>query len=103
MTRSLSFIGRDHRPAAGVGAVSSFVIAKKPRASLIGRVVVFCREKSWRATLVPGAVPFRVRSTEMDKDRTSALKSEFTLESAFPKRTTAGYTPGAAKMPLARR
>ena len=47
--------------------------------------------------------PFRVRSTENDMDRTSGLKSEFFFESAFPHRTTAGYTPGVANIPLASR
>ena len=45
----------------------------------------------------------RVRSTENDIDRTSGLKSEFFFESAFPQRTTAGYTPGFANIPWASR
>src|SRR5277367_1995260 len=89
ITRNLSLNGRDHRPAAGFDAVSSFMIARNAGESLMGRVVAFCIEKSCRST-VALVVPFKVRSTEKDNDRTSALKSEFLLGSAFPNRTTAG-------------
>lgn len=33
--------------------------------------------------------------------KTSSLKSEFFFESAFPQRTTAGYTPGFTNVPVA--
>src|SRR5271170_6494161 len=90
-TLNLSLNGRDHRPAAGFDAVSNFMTAKNAGESLIGRVVAFCIEKSCRPTFASGtAVPFRVRSTEKDKDRTSALKSEFDFGSEFPNRTMAG-------------
>src|SRR5882672_2696388 len=103
-TLNLSLNGRDHRPAAGLDAVSTFMVARNAGESFIGRVVAFCSEKSCRATFAPGtAVPSRVRSTEKDKDRTSALKSEFLFGSAFANRTMAGYTPGLAKIPLASR
>jgi hypothetical protein len=65
--------------------------------SLMGNVLAFC-------TFAPGtAAPPCVRSTENDNDHTSLLKSEFTFESAFAKRATAGYTPGVEKIPFANR
>src|SRR3954470_24520996 len=101
---SLSPNGRDHRPAIGLDAVNTFMIARNARASLIGRVVAFCSEKSCRPTFAPGAaVASRPRSTGNDSERTSALKSEFTFGSEFANRTTAGYTAGLEKIPLASR
>ena len=98
----MSLNGRDHSPAAGFDAVSSFMVARNARASLMGSVVAFCSEKSCRPTFASGAaVPSRVRSTENDNDRTSALESEFTFGSEFANRTIAGYTPGVANIPLA--
>ena len=44
-----------------------------------------------------------MRSTEKDNERTSGLKSEFMFGSEFANRTTAGYTPGFAKIPFASR
>src|SRR3954454_10857790 len=67
---SLSPNGRDHRPAIGLDAVNTFMIARNARASLIGRVVAFCSEKSCRPTFAPGAaVASRPRSTENDRQR----------------------------------
>ena len=80
------------------------MVARNARASLMGSVVVFCSEKSCADTFAPAAaVPLRVRSTENDNERTSALKSEFTCGSELAKRTMAGYTPGCAKIPFASR
>src|SRR5258708_35117173 len=99
-TLNLSLKDRDHQPAAGFDAVSTFMVARNAVESLMGRVVVFCSEKSCRPALVPrAAVPSRVRSTEKDNDRTSGLKSEFLLGSEFANRTIAGYTAGSANIP----
>src|SRR5882724_13353548 len=96
-TRSLSLNDRDHKPAAGFEAVSSFMVARNAVESLIGSVFVFCSEKSCLLTCAPEtAVPLRASSTEKDNDLTSGLKSEFIFGSAFPNRTIAGYTPGFA-------
>src|ERR1700732_1570156 len=90
-TRNLSRSESDHRPLAGLDAVSSFMVARKARASFIGRVVAFCSEKSCRSTPTVGpAIPLRVRSTKKESERTSALKSEFTCGSELANRTVAG-------------
>src|SRR5450755_981638 len=86
-TRSLSLNGSDHRPRIGFDAVSSFIVARNAGESLMGRVVAFCIEKSCRQGFE--AMPFRAKSTEKDNDRTSGLKSEFMLASAFANRATA--------------
>ena len=90
-------------PTNGFEAVSAFMVAKKARASFMGKVVVFCSEKSCRLTFAPGTAVPRVKSTEKDNDRTSALKSECIFGSAFANRTIAGYMPGFAKIPFASR
>ena len=72
---------------AGWEAVSNFIVARNVGASLMGSVVAFCIEKSCRPPL---EVEEFVKSTEKDKERTSALKSEFTLGSELPNRMTAG-------------
>src|SRR5271168_3138961 len=103
-TLNLSLNDSAHKPAAGFEAVSSFMIARNAVESLMGRVVVFCSEKSCLPTFASEMdLPSQVRSTEKDNDRTSGLKSEFIFASEFPKRTTAGYTPGFAKIPFASR
>src|SRR6266851_2456729 len=89
-TRSMSLNGSDHRPRIGFDAVNSFIVARNAGESLMGRVVAFCIEKSCRQGFQAGTVmPFRAKSTEKDNDRTSGLKSEFMLASAFANRATA--------------
>src|SRR5216684_6121572 len=89
-TLSLSRNGRDHRARTGFDAVNTLMVARKAGESLMGRVVAFCIEKSCRSGLLAEmAVPSRARSTENDNDRTSGLKSEFMLASAFANRATA--------------
>src|SRR6202023_2299128 len=101
-TLSLSGNDRDHRPRTGFDAVNTLMVARKAGESLIGRVVAFCIEKSCRPGFASGpAVPSRASSTEKDNDLTSGLKSEFTLASALPNRTTAGQRRGFAKIPCA--
>src|SRR6266852_6867457 len=90
-TRSLSLNGSDHRPRIGFDDVNSLMVATNAGESLMGRVVAFCIEKSWRHGF---ALPSGASSTEKDNDRTSGLKSEFMLASAFANSTTAEYTPG---------
>ena len=80
------------------------MVATNARESLMGKVVAFCIEKSCRLTFVSGTVvPTLVRSTENDNERTSGLKSELMFASALANLTTAGYTPGFAKIPFASR
>ena len=77
--------------APPVAAVSTFIVATNARASLIGRVDVFCNEKSWRGTPCAGtSEPPFVKSTKNDKERTSGFWSEFTCGSELPKRTVVG-------------
>ena len=90
-TLNLSLNDSDHKPTAGFGAVSSFMIARNAVESLMGRVLVFCSEKSCLPTFPSETgLPSVVRSTEKDNERTSGLKSEFIFGSAFPNRTVAG-------------
>ena len=99
--RNLSLNGKDHRPCMNLGAASKLVIARSALASLIGKVVAFCREKICRCALAPGSVgSFPAKSTRKDKDRTSGFKSGFTCAAAFANRTLAGYIPGVANIPL---
>src|ERR1035437_5300682 len=88
-TFNLSLKGNDHRPATGFDAVRTLMVARKAGESLIGSVVAFCIEKSWREGPAPAISP-GARSTENDSDLTSGLKSELMFASAFANRTTAG-------------
>src|ERR1035438_415472 len=88
---NLSLNGRDHRPAGGLEAVSTFMIARNARASFMGKIFAFCIEKSCRPASAPGrTVRSRLRSAEKDTDRTSGLKSKQTRESELANRTVAG-------------
>src|SRR6266704_5919235 len=90
-TLSLSRNGRDHSERIGPDAVNRPMVARKAGESLMGNVVAFCIEKSCRRGFAPGTtIQSRARSTEIDNDLTSGWKSEFTLASAFAKRSTAG-------------
>src|SRR6266550_1899282 len=101
-TFNLSLKVSDHRPATGFDAVNTLTVARNAGESLMGSVVAFCIEKSCREGPSPDMLS-GVRFTENDNDRTSGLKSEFMLGSAFANRTTAGYTLAFAKIPFASR
>jgi len=66
-TLNLSLNGRDHKLAVGLDDVSTFIVAKNARASLMGRVVAFLHTEILPAGFpLKSAWPFRVRSTEKD-------------------------------------
>jgi hypothetical protein len=90
-TLILSRSDSENKLLAGLDAVKTFIVARNACASFMGSVVAFWGEKSCLSTpKTEERAPPKVRSTETDNERTSALKSEFMCESAFANRTVAG-------------